>query len=147
MTNKEIKFELAKVALTTCQHMTSESLTESLKNLYDWIMEEPVENSAWSDDDKKNDGTTAGKEYENESLAELIRKVDWLDVLNNKNSKVRRRGYAKTFARVCSSYDINTIKDLLKFGSYNLRDARNMGAANLAIVSEALYLLYGIDKW
>ena len=41
MTNKEIKLELAKVALATCRHMTSESLTESLKNLYEWVIEEP----------------------------------------------------------------------------------------------------------
>lgn len=41
MTNKEIKFELAKVALEKCCFMTSETLTEGLKNLYDWIVEEP----------------------------------------------------------------------------------------------------------
>ena len=41
MTNKEIKFELAKVALTKCNFITSESLTESLKNLYEWVVEEP----------------------------------------------------------------------------------------------------------
>lgn len=99
------------------------------------------------DDEKKNEDTTAGKDYMNESLAALFKEVDRLDVLSNKNSKVKRRGYAKTFSRVCSSRDINTIKDLLQVGSYNLRDARNIGAANLAIVGEALYSLYGIDKW
>lgn len=99
------------------------------------------------DDEKENEDATAGKDYENESLVALFEKVDWLDVLNNKNSKVRRRGYAKMFSRVCASRDINTVKDLLKVGSYNLKDARNMGATILAIVSEALYSLYGIDKW
>lgn len=98
-------------------------------------------------DEKEHEDTTAGKDYMNESLAALFKEVDRLDVLSNKNSKVKRRGYAKTFARVCSSWCINTIKDLLQVGSYNLRDARNIGAANLAIVSEALYSLYGIDKW
>lgn len=53
MTNKEIKFELAKVALTTCRHMTSESLSESLTNLYDWIMEEPAQKPVWSKEDEK----------------------------------------------------------------------------------------------
>ena len=53
MTNKEIKFELAKVALTTCRHMTSESLSESITNLYDWVMEEPEQKPAWSEDDEK----------------------------------------------------------------------------------------------
>ena len=99
------------------------------------------------DDEKENEDATAGKDFENESLAALFEKVDWLDVLNNKNSKVRRRGYAKMFSRVCASRDINTVKDLLKVGSYNLKDARSIGDANLAIVSEALYNLYGIDKW
>ena len=99
------------------------------------------------DKEKENEETTAGKDFKNESLAALFKEVDRLDVLSNKNSKVKRRGYAKTFARVCASWDINTIKDLLKVGSYRLKDARNMGATNLAIVSEALYSLYGIDKW
>ena len=99
------------------------------------------------DDEVVSEDATAGKDYENESLAALIREVDRLDILNNKNSKVKRRGYAKKFSRVCSSWCINTVKDLLQVGSYNLKDARNMGAANLAIVGEALYSLYGIDKW
>ena len=99
------------------------------------------------DDEKENEDATAGKDYENESLAALIREVDRLDVLDNKNSKVKKRGYAKTFARVCSSWDINTIKDLLKVGSYNLKDARSIGIENLAIVSLALYNLYGINNW
>ena len=99
------------------------------------------------DDEAVNEDATAGKDFENESLAALFEKIDWLDVLNNKNSKVRRRGYAKTFSKVCASRNINTINDLLKVGRYGLKDARNMGAAILAIVSEALYSLYGIDKW
>ena len=99
------------------------------------------------DEKKEDEDTTAGKDFKNDGLAALFKEVDRLDVLSNKNSKVKRRGYAKTFSRVCSSWDINTIKDLLKVGSYKLRDARNMGAANLAIVGEALYSLYGIDKW
>lgn len=99
------------------------------------------------DDEKENEDTTTGKDFKNDGLVALFKEVDRLDVLSNKNSKVKRRGYAKTFARVCSSWDINTIKDLLQVGSYKLRDARNIGAANLAIVGEALYSLYGIDKW
>lgn len=41
MTNKEIKLELAKLALEKCCFTTSETLTEGLKNLYEWIVEEP----------------------------------------------------------------------------------------------------------
>ena len=41
MTNKEIKFELAKIALERCAFSTSETLAEGLKNLYEWIVEEP----------------------------------------------------------------------------------------------------------
>lgn len=99
------------------------------------------------DDEAVSEDATAGKEYENESLAALFREVERLDILYNKKSKVEKRGYAKKFARVCNVYEIETIKELLKIGSYNLKDARGMGAANLAIVSEALYSLYGIDKW
>lgn len=94
-----------------------------------------------------NEDATAGKEYENESLVALFREVERLDILSNKNSKIEKRGYRKKFARVCNVYEIETIKELLKIGSYGLKDARSMGAAILAIVSEALYNLYGIDKW
>ena len=41
MANKEIKLELARAALTMCKFTTSEALTEALKNLYEWIVEEP----------------------------------------------------------------------------------------------------------
>lgn len=40
MTNKEIKLELAKAALQSCRLMTSEDLTSSIKNVYEWIVEE-----------------------------------------------------------------------------------------------------------
>ena len=99
------------------------------------------------DDEKENEDTTAGKDFENDSLVALFKEVERLDILSNINSKIKKRGYAKQFARVCRYLDINTIKDLLQVGSYNLKDARGMGEANLAIVSEALYSLYGIDKW
>lgn len=99
------------------------------------------------DDEKENEDSTAGKDFENESLVALFKEVERLDILSNRNSKIKKRGYAKQFARVCRYLEINTIKDLLKTGSYNLKDARSIGKANLAIVSEALYSLYGIDKW
>lgn len=99
------------------------------------------------DDEAVSEDATAGKEYENESLAALFKEVERLDILSNRKSKIEKRGYAKQFARVCRYLEINTIKDLLKIGSYNLKDARSMGDANMAIVSEALYSLYGIDKW
>ena len=122
-------------------------ITEPSLNCNDVVKRASDVASLIYDDEKENEDTTAGKDFENESLAALFKEVDRLDVLSNKNSKVKRRGYAKTFARVCSSWDINTINDLLQVGSYKLRDARNIGAANLAIVGEALYSLYGIDKW
>lgn len=99
------------------------------------------------DNEKENENTTAGKDFEHESLAALLTEIEILDIVSNRHSKVKKRGYAKTFARVCSSWDINTIKDLLKVGSYTFKNARNIGAANLAIVNEALYSLYGINKW
>lgn len=99
------------------------------------------------DDEKENEDATAGKDFENDGLAALFKEVERLDILSNRNSKIKKRGYAKQFARVCRYLEINTINDLLKTGSYNLKDARSIGEANLAIVSEALYSLYGIDKW
>ena len=89
MTNKEIKFELAKVALTTCRHMTSESLTESLKNLYDWIIEESVQEPVWSKEDEKIANNFIS-ELGNLCTRKLIKEetaykyVDWLKSLKDR---------------------------------------------------------------
>ena len=89
MTNKEIKFELAKVALTTCRHMTSDSLSESLKNLYDWIIEESVQEPVWSKEDEKIANNFIS-ELGNLCTRKLIKEetaykyVDWLKSLKDR---------------------------------------------------------------
>ena len=89
MTNKEIKFELAKVALTTCRHMISESLTESLENLYDWITEEPALEPVWSKEDEKIANNFIS-ELGNLCTRKLIKEetaykyVDWLKSLKDR---------------------------------------------------------------
>ena len=84
------------------------------------------------DDEKEHEDTTAGKDFKNESLAALLKEVDRLDVLSNKNSKVKRRGYAKTFARVCSSWDINTIKDFNNSGKTTLLTLGKVGLGQVS---------------
>ena len=62
MTNKEIKLELARIALERCTFSTSETLTESLKNLYEWVIEEPEVEV------KEN----AQNEYDNITVSEIL---------------------------------------------------------------------------
>ena len=128
MTNKEIKFELAKVALERCAFSTSETFTEALKNLYDWIVEEQnveVEEHAQN-------------EYGNITVSEILNCV-------RKNvytcSPVTEK-LASTFA----ANDIKTVGDLLKIGRHLFKRYRNIGKKSLLALDDALAEL-GVKGW
>ena len=128
MTNKEIKFELAKVALATCQHMTSESLTESLKNLYDWIAEETeVEVKTI---DKNNFDDVDIKE-----VLSIIRK-----------NKGFSSGTATMVEKVFYANNINTVRDLMRIGRSDFSKYRLMGKKSIWAIDDALDEL-GIKGW
>ena len=128
MTNKEIKFELAKVALATCRHMTSEALTESLKNLYEWVVEEPeveVEENAQNEDD-------------NITVSEIL-------------NCVRKNVYTgspvtEKLATAFTANDIKTAGDLLKIGRQCFKKYRNIGKKSLFALDDALAEL-GVTTW
>ena len=129
MTNREIKFELAKVALTTCRHMTSESLSESIKNLYDWIIEEPE-----VDVDKPK------TDYDKISVREIIK------YLAN-NYRYSNKRYASSLVNVFNNNGINTVGDILRLDRQRFIRIKGVGKGSVTRIDDALEELYGIKNW
>ena len=128
MTNREIKFELAKVALATCRHMTSEALTESLKNLYEWVAEEP--------------------EVEEETIDKNnFDSIDIKEVLNivRKNQRFGS-GIATSLERIFNINNINTVGDLTRIGRRDFSKYRLVGKKAIWAIDDALAEL-GIKGW
>ena len=121
MTNKEIKFELAKVALTTCRHMTSESLTESIKNLYDWVTEESGLEPVWSKEDEKISNNFIS-ELGNLCTRKLIKEetaykyVDWIKSLKD---RVQQK---PEWSEEDEQKYIQAVEALEDFGKFELAD-------------------------
>lgn len=128
MTNKEIKFELAKVALTTCRHMTSETLTESLKNLYEWIVEEP----------HTEEETIEKNSFDSVDIKEVI-------YLVRKNEHFSS-GIATTLERVFNINNINTVGNLIRIGRRDFSKYRLVGKKSIWAIDAALYEL-GAKGW
>ena len=128
MTNKEIKLELAKVALATCRHMTSEALTESLKNLYEWVIEEP--------------------EVEEETVDKnSFDSIDIKEVLNivRKNQR-SSSGIATTLETIFNRNNINTVGDLMRIGRRDFSKYRLVGKKSVWAIDDALAEL-GVTTW
>ena len=128
MTNKEIKFELAKVALTKCNFITSESLTESLKNLYEWVVEEPE---------------VEVKTVDNNSLDS----IDIKEVINivRKNQGFSS-GIATSLETIFNNNNINTVGDLTRIGRRDFYKYRLVGKKSIWAIEDALAEL-GIKGW
>ena len=128
MTNREIKFELAKVALATCRHMTSEALTESLKNLYEWVVEEP--------------------EVEEETIDKnSFDSIDIKEVLNivRKNQRFGS-GIATSLERIFNINNINTVGDLMRISRRDFSRYRHIGKKSIWAIDDALAEL-GVKGW
>ena len=127
MTNKEIKFELAKVALTRCNFMTFESLTESIKNLYEWVVEEP--------------------EVEVETEQKNIDGTDIKEVLYIVRKKQRfNSGIATILETTFSNNNINTVGDLVRIGMREFSKYRLVGKESIALLDDSLAEL-GVKGW
>ena len=129
MTNREIKFELAKVALSTCCHMTSESLSESIKNLYEWIIEEPEVEV----DKPKTD-------YDKTSVREIIKHLV-------KHGDYGDQRYASSLVNVFNDNGINTVGDILRIGRLSFMQIKGVGKGSVTRIDDALEDLYGIVNW
>jgi DNA-directed RNA polymerase alpha subunit len=128
MTNKEIKFELAGIALERCTFSTSETLTESLKNLYDWIIEEPEVEAENTDKDG-------------------LDSIDIKEVLNivSKN-KGSASGIATSLETIFRKNNIKTVGDLTRIGRRDFSKYRLVGKKSIWAIDEALDEL-GIKGW
>lgn len=128
MTNKEIKFELAKVALTTCRHMTSETLSESLKNLYEWIVEEPEVDVAINQENQ----------FDSINIREVLNIV-------RKNQRFNS-GIATSLEAIFNNNNINTVGDLMRIGRRDFSKYRLVGQKSICAIDNALDEL-GVKGW
>lgn len=128
MTNKEIKLELAKVALTKCNFTTSETLTEGLKNLYEWVVEEPEVEVETIDKNSFDD-------------------IDIKEVLNivRKNQGFSS-GMATMLETVFHHNNINTVGDLMRIGRRDFSKYRLVGQKSIWAIDDALAEL-GVKGW
>lgn len=127
MTNKEIKFELARIALEKCTFTTSEALTLGLKNLYEWIVEE--------------------HDIEEETKQKSSDDIDIKEILNivRKNQRFSS-GIATMLETIFSKNDINTVGDLMRIGRRDFCKYRLVGRKSIWAIDDALEEL-GIKGW
>jgi hypothetical protein len=128
MTNREIKFELARLALEKCCFTTSETLTEGLKNLYEWIVEEP-EVEVKTIDKNSFDGIDI------KEVLIIVRK-------NQRSSS----GIGTTLETIFNEDEINTVGDLIRIGRRSFLMRRTVGKKSILAIDDALAEL-GIKGW
>ena len=128
MTNKEIKFELAKIALERSNFSTSETLTESLKNLYEWIMEEP-------EVDVKTEQKNSFDDIDIKDVLSIVRKNRGLS-----------SGIATMLETIFRKNNINTVGDLTRIGRRDFSKYRLVGKKSIWAIEDALEEL-GVAKW
>ena len=135
MTNREIKFELAKVALARCSYTDVNAFNEAIRNLYNWIVEEPEVEVEQTEKDDKNPII----EYDNKPISEVILCI----------SKSGQMGttYATKLADIFHNNEINTVGDLLRIGCRYFSKYRNVGKGSISRIYDALEELYGIKDW
>ena len=128
MTNKEIKFELAKIALERCTYTTSETLTESLRNLYEWIVEEP----------EIEDEATDKNSFDSVDIKEVLNIVRINQGFHN--------GIATSLETIFRKNNINTVGDLVRIGKRNFSKFRLVGKKSIWAIEDALEEL-GVTAW
>ena len=122
MTNREIKFELAKIALVQCVSM------DSIKEMYEWIIEEP--------------------EVEEETIDKNgFDSIDIKDVLNivRKNQRFSS-GIATSLERIFNINNINTVGDLMRISRRSFSNFRLVGKKSVWALDDALAEL-GVIGW
>jgi DNA-directed RNA polymerase alpha subunit len=123
MTNMEIKFELAKIALVQCVSI------DSIKQMYEWIIEEP-------EDDVDNPKT----DYDKTSVREIIKYLD-------NNNRYSDKRYASSLVNVFNDNKINTVGDILRIGRRAFIQIKGVGKGSVTRIDDALEELYGIINW
>ena len=128
MTNREIKLELARIALERCNFSTSESLTESLKNLYEWIVEEPEVEA--KPIDKNN--------FDSIDIKEVLSAI--------RGDKGFSSGIATMLETVFHNNNINTVGDLMRISRRDFSKYRLIGKKSICAIDDALNEL-GATTW
>ena len=129
MTNKEIKFELARIALERCTYTTSETLTESLRNLYEWIVEEP----------EIEDKATDNNSFDSVDIKEVLNIV--------RKNQGFSSGIATMLETVFHNNNINTVGDLMRIGRRDFsKKYRLVGRKSVWAIDNALNEL-GATTW
>lgn len=126
MTNREIKFELAKAALTGNKALDA---GVTLEVLYRWIIEEPEVDV----DNPKTD-------YDKVSVHEIIRHLA-------KNGKYGDQRYASSLVNVFNDNGINTVGDILRIDRREFLRIKGVGKGSVTRIDDALEELYGIKDW
>ena len=125
MTNKEIKLEIAKVALEKCS-LTSGTLMAAMRSLYGWIVEE-------TDDEVE---TNQKNQFDS---------VDIKEVLNI----VRKQNFYRSVTKLENAFiiaNINTVGDLIRVGRREFSQTRLVGRKSVCAVDDALEEL-GVTAW
>lgn len=120
MTNKEIKLELSRIALERCTFTTSETLTESIRNLYEWIVEEP----------EVEVETEQKKGFDNIHIKEVLKIV-------RKNQHFSS-GIATTLETVFRNNNINTVGDLMRISRRDFSKYGHVGKKSISAIDDAL---------
>ena len=103
MTNREIKFELAKIALVQCVSI------DSIKQMYEWIIEEP--------------------EAEEETIDKNgLDSINIKEVLNIiRKNQGSSNGIVTSLETIFNKNNINTVGDLMRIGRCDFRKYRLVG--------------------
>ena len=126
MTNKEIKLELAKVALGRCSFTASESLPVAMRNLYEWIVEES----------EVEVETNQENQFDSVDIKELLRII-------------RQQGFYRSVTKLENAFiiaNINTVGDLIRVGRHEFSQNRLVGRKSVSAIGDALEEL-GVTGW
>ena len=114
MTNREIKFELAKVALVQNLPM------DSIKQMYEWIIEEP----------EAEEETTDKNGLDSINIKEVLNIIRKNQGFSN--------GIATSLETIFSKNNINTVGDLMRIGRCDFRKYRLVGKKSVWAIDDAL---------
>ena len=114
MTNREIKFELAKIALVQNLPM------DSIKQMYEWIIEEP--------------------EAEEETIDKNgLDSINIKEVLNIiRKNQGSSNGIVTSLETIFNKNNINTVGDLMRIGRCDFRKYRLVGKKSVWAIDDAL---------
>lgn len=136
MTNREIKFELAKIALSRCSYTYVNDFNAAIRYMYDWIVEEPEVDVEESNVDVEKPKT----DYDKTSVREIIKYLD-------NNNRYSDKRYASSLVNVFNDNEINTVGDILRIGRREFMQIKGVGKGSVTRIDDALEELYGIVNW